>query len=84
MNKQLVRSKCEKVLLENQSSISKVLNNRIQKVYQNHAEQLGEQIDYELLTSFTSELLSAFSGVVSEVMVQLFQELLSDEIFEED
>lgn len=84
MDKQLIRIKCEKILLEKRAGISEVLNTRIQKVYQKHAEQLGEQIDYELLTSFTSDLLMAFSGVVSEVMVQLFQELLSDDISEED
>lgn len=79
MNKDLIRAKCDRILIDKQPFFSKILNNRIQKVYQTHADTLGSQIDYDLLTKFTSELLTAYSGVISEIMVQVIQEVLSDD-----
>lgn len=84
MNKDLIRMKCDRVLLDKQPAFSQILNNRIQKVYEKHADSLGSQINYEFLTDFTSNLLSAYSGVISEIMVLLIQEVLSDEDFDCD
>lgn len=82
MNKDLIRMKCDRVLVEKQPALSKILNNRIQKVYEKHKDALSTQFDYKLLTDFTSELLSVYSGVISEVMVCVIQEVLSEDDFE--
>lgn len=84
MNKDIIRMKCDRILLEKQPVFSQLLNNRIQKVYEKHAGILGSQIDYEIFTAFISSLLSTYSGVMSEIMVQLIQEVLSDDDFIED
>lgn len=84
MNKDIIRMKCDRILLEKQPVFSRLLNERIQKVYREHADTLGSQIDYEMLTSFTSSLLTAYSGVVNEIVLQLIQETLSDDDFFDD
>lgn len=83
MNKDIIRMKCDRILLEKQPMFSQVLTNRIQNVYRKHENTLGSQIDYSLLTQFTSELLTAYSGVISEIMVQIIQEVLSNDDFED-
>lgn len=82
MNKDMIRMRCDRILLEKQENISSILNMRIQGVYQKHEDTLGSQIDYNLLTAFTSDLLTAYSGVVSDVMVRIIQEVLSDDLEE--
>ena len=83
MNREVIKARCDRVLLEKTPAFSKVLNARIQRVYKAHEESLGSEIDYKLLTDFTSALLTAFSGVMAEVMVQTLSELLSDDDFED-
>lgn len=82
MNKDLIRMRCDRVLIESQPALSKILNNRIQKVYEKHEDALSMQLDYDLLTNFTNDVLIAFSGVISEVMVRIIQEVLSEDDFE--
>lgn len=84
MNKDLIRIKCDDVLLEKQPVFSQILNQRIQKVYEKYADTLGSHKDYMLFTAFMSEILTSYSGVISEIMVQIIQEVLSDGDFEED
>lgn len=79
MNKDLIRIKCDRILLEKQPAFSKILNQRIQKIYDKYDEALGSQIDYMLLTAFMSEILTSYSGVISNIMVQIIQEVLSDD-----
>lgn len=83
MDKAYIRTKCDRILLDKQSAFGKILNDRIQQVYKHHVNALGTQINYEFLTDFTSELLSAYTGVISEVMVGLIQEVLSDDSFDD-
>lgn len=83
MNKDLIRTKCERVLLEKSPVFSKVLNQRIQKIYIKYATTLGSQADYMLFTAFMSDILTSYSGVISEIMVQIIQEVLSDDDLEE-
>lgn len=79
MNKDIIHMKCDRILIEKQSELSSLLNHRIQNVYQKHKDSLGKEIDYTLLTDFTSDLLTAYNSVISEVMVRLIQEVLSEE-----
>lgn len=79
MNKDLIRAKCDSVLLEKRPVFSQILNQRIQKVYEKYADTLGIHIDYMLFTAFMSEILTSYSGVVSEIMVQIIQEIFSDD-----
>lgn len=83
MNRDIIRTKCDRVLVDKQANFSRILNNRVQAIYQKYADTLGSQIDYMLLTGFTSELLTAYTGVFSEILVQIIQEVLSDEEFED-
>ncbi len=83
MNKNLIRMKCDRILLEKQPAFSRILNQRIQKIYEKYADSLGSQIDYILLTAFMSEILTSYSGVMREIMVQTIQEVLSDDDSEE-
>lgn len=83
MDKDIIRMKCDRVLVQKSPAFTMVLNNRIQKVYEKHKDVLGTQIDYTLFTDFMSELLSAYSGVISEIMVETIQEVLADDDFEE-
>lgn len=83
MGKIDIRIKCDRILLNKQSEYGKLLNNRIQKVYEHHLNAIGTQVNYEFLTDFTSELLSAYTGVISEVMVNIIQEVLSDDAFDD-
>lgn len=82
MNKDIVRMKCDRILQGKQPQFSKLLNNRIAKVYQEHENAIGATVDFKLLTHFTDNLLTAYSGVVSEIMVEIIQEVLSDDDFE--
>lgn len=81
MDKEIIRVKCDKVLIDKQHSFSQILNNRIQKVYIKHSDAIGQKLDYELLTDFTSDILTAYTGVISEAMVDIIQEVLSDDFF---
>lgn len=83
MNEDLIRIKCDNVLLEKQPVFSQILNQRIQKVYEKYADTLGSHIDYMLFTAFMSEILTSYSGVMGEIMVQIIQEVLSDDDLEE-
>lgn len=83
MNNDLIRMKCDRILLEKQPAFSKILNQRIQKIYEKYADTLGSHPDYMLLTSFMSEILTSYSGVISEIMVQIIQEVLSGDDLEE-
>lgn len=79
MNKDIIRAKCDRILLDQRPQFNKLLNNRIQKIYQKHENAIGQTVDFELLSHFTSDLLTAYSGVVSEIMVRIIQEVLSDD-----
>lgn len=83
MDKEIIRVKCDRVLIDKKLLFSQILNNRLQKVYINHSDAIGQKLDYELLTDFTSDILTAFTGVISEVMVDIIQEVLSDDSFED-
>lgn len=83
MNNDLIRMKCDRILLEKQPAFSMILNQRIQKIYEKYADTLGSQLDYMLFTAFMSEILTAYSGVISEIMVQIIQEVLSGDDLEE-
>lgn len=41
MNKDLIRIKWDRILVEKQPAMSKILNNRIQKVYGKHKDTLN-------------------------------------------
>lgn len=84
MDKELIRMKCDRILVQKSPVFNEILNNRIQKIYEKHKDTLGTQIDYMLFTSFMSETLSAYSGVISEIMVEIIQEVLSDDEFSDD
>lgn len=84
MNKDLIRMKCDRIVVQKSPIFSELLNNRIQKIYQKHENTLGTQIDYMLFTDFMSEVLSAYSGVISEVMIEIIQEVLCDDDFEDE
>jgi len=77
MNKDVIRGKCDRIMLEKREWITKILNARMNKVFDKYSESMGDLIDYDLLTDFVSEILTAFSGVVSEVMVQSISEVLA-------
>lgn len=79
MNKDIIRAKCDRILLDQRPQFNELLNNRIQKVYQKHENAIGQTVDFELLSHFTSDLLTAYSGVISEIMVRIIQEVLSDD-----
>lgn len=82
MDKSIIRMKCDRILLDKQLVFSQILNNRIQQVYEHHADTLGAKINYSLLTDFTSEILTAYTGAISEIMVEIIQEVLSDNVFD--
>lgn len=86
MNKDIIRTKCDRILVQKSPVFSKILNDRVQKVYEKHKDTLGTQLDYMLFTGFMSEILSAYSGVINEIMVEIIQEVLADDDFgsEED
>lgn len=79
MEKEIIRARCEKIFLEKNLAFSEIMTSRIHKVYAKHAEAIGSEIDYSLLTDFTSDLLSAYSGVISEILILLIQEVLADD-----
>ena len=83
MNNDLIRMKCDRILLEKQPAFSMILNQRIQKIYEKYADTLGSQLDYMLFTAFMSDILTSYSGVISEIMVQIIQEVLSGDDLEE-
>ena len=83
MNNDLIRIKCDNVLLEKQPVFSQILNQRIQKIYEKYADTLGNNIDYMLFTAFMSEILTSYSGVMGEIMVQIIQDVFSDDDLEE-
>ena len=85
MNKDLVKAKCDKVLMSKQSDFSKLLRSRIQRIYDKYEDSIAQYIDYALFTDFISETLSSFTGVVSEAVAETIADVLSeDEEIDED
>ena len=84
MNKDIIRMKCDRILMQKSPVFSKILNNRIQTIYEKHKATLGTQIDYMLFTGFMSEILSVYSGVISEIMVEIIQEVFADDDFDNE
>ena len=79
LNREIIKSKCDRVLIEQKPVFDQILQNRICVVFDKHKEALGKDIDYALLTGYTADIITAFSGAVSEIMVRILQEVLSDE-----